>query len=77
MSAIERDGGPFHPAVSEHQCGPTTYQYEGISLRDYMATTIIVALLSDPGRSGNFAVYASDAYGFADAMLAKRAEERK
>lgn len=48
-------------------------EFTGMSLRDYFAGQALAGIVGDPGRSGSFQSLASDAYSFADAMLAERA----
>lgn len=73
------DGGPAFPAEvdgSDHfvQVGDGRFRVPGMSLRDYFAGQALAGIVSDPGRSGSFRLFASDAYSFADAMIAQRAK---
>ena len=51
----------------------------GATLRDYFATAALQGLITShpDGLTGGIPSFASDAYLFADAMLAERAKERK
>jgi hypothetical protein len=61
----DKTGGPAFPSQREH----TTK--EGMTLRDYLAAKAMQALISaDPMRIYEYV--ATDAYGYADAMLKAR-----
>lgn len=82
MSARD-DGGPAFPTKSEGQCGPNTYRFPGMSLRDWFAGQALAGICGDgiPGAHHTAPNTARDAYEYADAMLAVRctrayAEER-
>lgn len=76
-------GGPAFPTTNEHRSGPSTYHFEGMTLRDYFAAkalplafdhmvrqTGFISDLNHPG--GTLSSIAADAYSIADAMLEAR-----
>lgn len=68
-------GGPAFPTDSEHQSGPSTFHFEGMTLRDYFAAKAMQATLSTitdfPDETWRIGV-AIDSYAMADAMLKAR-----
>lgn len=88
MNDCINEGGPAFPTENDHQTGPNTYHYSGMTLRDYIAAKalqgIITAFFTNPDAmavsSAAFkskgletgAGVAMTAYEFADAMLAAR-----
>lgn len=78
MSKIE-DGGPAFPVQDA-----ATWQGHGITLRDYFAAKALQGLLANPKlapeivkRGGCSSGWIEDsAFGFADAMLKARGEEK-
>ncbi len=70
------NSGPAFPTDSEHQSGPSTYHYSGMSLRDYFAAMAMQAVATNPtgAESFTFDERAKWAYQQADAMLKTRAE---
>lgn len=79
MSEIN-DGGPAFPVSTSnenegHQDGPNTWQFPGMTLRDYFAAKAMQAIVigNNAGAGSMGLGCASDAYGLADAMLAARA----
>lgn len=75
------NGGPAFPTENERQTGANSFHYEGITLRDYFAAKVLLALVSGrawgriaPGSDVEMmAIWASSAYSLADAMLKARA----
>ena len=65
-------GGPAFPTLSEHQAGPTLWQYSGMTLRDYFAAKAMQGLLLDGVGSLADEELADWAYNLADCMLKKR-----
>lgn len=62
------DGGPAFPTDSEHQSGPNTYHFTGMTLRDYFAVHC-------PKRLDSYLSLDDEAemrYRYADAMLKAR-----
>ena len=80
MSQID-DGGPAFPRTVTIDDGIDGYREikrDGMTLRDWFAGQALAGLMADGKNSGRFADIASDAYDFADAMLAqRRLTERK
>ena len=75
MSQPINDGGPAFPRTVTIDEGFDSYREikrEGMSLRDWFAGQALAGMLADGKNSGRFADIASDAYDFADAMLAAR-----
>lgn len=78
------DGGPAFPVSTMfeegaagygHQDGPATYQFSGMTLRDYFAAKAmqsIVSLLHAGIRASDIGNMARDAYVIADEMLKAR-----
>ena len=77
------NGGPAFPTDNEHQNGPSTWHYEGMSLRDHFAGLALNALIATPhawselglrpvSGQNDVAQNARFAYQYADAMLAAR-----
>lgn len=52
------------------------YSQKGMVLRDWFAGLALQGALACPTSSGKFADFASDAYDYADAMLAARKGEQ-
>lgn len=86
MNAL-KNGGPAFPTENEFQTGPSTYRYEGMTLRDYFAAKAMQAFIGqmgeqftsmlvedEPGFTERIkaACLASGAYDMADAMLEAR-----
>lgn len=66
---------PAFPTDSEGQVGPSTYHYEGMSLRDYFAAKALEGYWAFAGPDRllqGFEVTAGQCYTMADAMLAER-----
>jgi hypothetical protein len=75
MSAPINDGGPAFPAqlVYRYPNGTSTsYNQEGMTLRDYFAGQVLVGALADPTCQPSPIELAKIAYRGADAMLAAR-----
>ncbi len=76
------NGGPAFPVSTRpmdteegygHQDGATTWQYGGITVRDYFAAKILPALYADARVGRDWQNYvAQEAYRMADAMLKER-----
>jgi len=65
-----KDGGPaFPPNAGWRDNDPAC---RGMTLRDWFAAHALAGMLADRERDGGYAAFATDAYGFADAMLANR-----
>lgn len=71
MSQID-DGGSAFPLCVPDYHGDRPHLESGMTLRDWFAGQALAGLLADGKNSGRFADIASDAYDFADAMLAAR-----
>lgn len=73
--STEDNSGPAFPTDSEHQSGPSTYRYSGMTLRDYFAAMAMQAVATNPtgAESFTFDDRAKWAYQQADAMLKARA----
>jgi hypothetical protein len=69
---------PAFPTENERQTGPSSYHYEGMTLRDYFAARAMQAAVSavyqTEGHNWKPGCFAKEAYELADAMLAERAE---
>lgn len=79
MRAERETGGPAFPTDNEHQNGPNTMHFEGMSLRDYFAAKAMQALNAgatchDVKTSLDYV--AETAYQMADAMLKARESMR-
>lgn len=85
MSELKfKDAGPAFPTDSEHQNGPNTYHFEGMSLRDYFAGQALIglatgyqtaAVINKEKEFGGIDIaemLSALAYAHADAMLAER-----
>ena len=77
MSTIETGGPAFPVSTSNedgHQDGPNTWQFPGMSLRDYFAAKAMQGFLAQYGTwaDEDFSGEAAGAYRVADAMLAAR-----
>lgn len=98
MSEAKKDGGPAFPVSTaskgQDDCGPyghqdsnTTWQFPGLTVRDYFAAKALVGLIAEPQwREGGYSLvyvlgsqtkddaenYATAAYKLADAMLKAR-----
>lgn len=65
-----KDGGPAFPVTTTNLRG-----MYGMTLRDYFAAAALQGMLADKSRGYPHHEYASDAYSFADAMMAERTKE--
>jgi hypothetical protein len=71
---------PAFPTDSEGQIGISTWNFEGMSLRDYFAAKAMAAMITTAagpvvgGLDGYEPNTAKSAYKIADAMLAERAK---
>ena len=77
MSTIETGGPAFPVSTSDetdgHQDGPNTWQFPGMTLRDYFAAKAMQGYYAMDGSIDcNADDIAADAYAIADAMLAAR-----
>ena len=69
-------GGPAFPTENEHQSGPSTMHYEGMTLRDWFAGQALAGILTDTSYDhGKPEIIAKRSYQMADAMLAERSKE--
>jgi|688.fasta_scaffold1763371_2 hypothetical protein len=77
------DGGPAFPVSTRpwseyepygHQDSDSTWQYGGMTLRDYFAAKAMQALIPS-GQNVDSMKYAESAYALADAMLKARGEQ--
>jgi hypothetical protein len=68
----KQTGGPAFPTDNAHQNGPSTFHFEGMTLRDYFAAKAMQAILSDPNYSNPDDKLAASSYYIADAMLVAR-----
>lgn len=78
MSDSIIDGGPAFPTESEHQSGPHTFHYSGMTLRDWFAGQALAhipALLEAKEQNKSGFNIARHAYEIADAMIVQRAKE--
>ncbi len=69
------DGGPAFPVpVTPHPDGgwASCREVEGMTLRDWFAGHALAGMLGYAHRSGRFEAFATDAYIYADMMLAAR-----
>lgn len=62
-------GGPAFPTTNEHRSGPSTYHFEGMTLRDYFAAKAMQSLILCAKTSNDIDLLAKSAYAMADAML--------
>lgn len=78
------NGGPAFPVstmVEErtagygHQDGPATYQFGGMTLRDYFAAKAMQGVLATHPPASELGMFVQYAYRIADAMLAEREKE--
>lgn len=81
---MKPDGGPAFPVSTHlddsgrlgHQDGPTSFQFAGMTLRDYFAAAALQGICSNFPEAadavGSRHGVAEDAYLIADAMLAER-----
>lgn len=69
-------GGPAFPTDNAHQNGPSTFHFEGMTLRDYFAAKAMMEFISaqDIGQA-YFKKEAEAAYRVADSMLKARDAE--
>lgn len=73
-------GGPAFPTSNAHQNGPSTFHFEGMTLRDYFAAKAMQSISSDADfleelrrmRKPIAQSVATAAYAMADAMLEVR-----
>lgn len=76
-----KDGGPAFPVSTSnetdgHQDGPNTWQFPGMTLRDYFAAAAMQGMVAQPESGGWPAEgIAKAAYQQADAMLKAREEK--
>ncbi len=63
---------PAFPTDSEHQSGPSTWHYPGMTLRDYFAGQAMEGMLADHTVNAKPDRIAYLAYRMADAMLVER-----
>lgn len=85
MKKIINDGGPAFPVSTSalndgpaygHQDGPDTWQFSGMSLRDYLAGQALHGLVKENQTKYGKEVIVKACYEYADAMLAERAKEQ-
>lgn len=81
---MKDDGGPAYPVETSrksvangveygHQTGNTTWQFPGMTLRDYFAAKAMLMERHPYDQSnGAYADFAGKCYDLADAMLAER-----
>lgn len=76
MTTPQNNGGPAFPipTLEREYWDRKQGEPNGMSLRDWFAGMALQGALACPGNSGKFADFASDAYQYADAMLAARKE---
>ena len=75
MSEPIDDGGPAFPVpVTPTRSGEwaSCKEVESMTLRDWFAGQALAGMLGYEHRSGRFETFATDAYIYADAMLAAR-----
>jgi hypothetical protein len=86
--SAQNNGGPAFPVDTGstgdveygdfgHQTGNTTWQFPGMTLRDYFAAKAMPTMISMcqyADGAWDHATVAQNAYALADAMLAERAE---
>ena len=73
MSQPIDDGGPAYPHAPFALDGRHWSDgSQGMTLRDWFAGQALAGMMADGKNSGRFADIASDAWDFADAMLAAR-----
>lgn len=79
---ITDNGGPAFPVSTSnwtlgHQDGSSTWQFPGMSLRDYFAATALQGMLASGKTQANITKteIANVAYGLANAMLKAREEK--
>jgi len=86
MSDKIKDGGPAFPTENAMQTGPSSYRYEGMTMRDYFASKAMPEIMREwdlerrePGGEGCFDAHvtlmAEESYRMADAMLKAREAE--
>jgi hypothetical protein len=68
----KKTGGPAFPTDNAHQNGPSTFHFEGMTLRDYFAAKAMQGLIDKYGFSATDERLAADSYEMADAMLKAR-----
>ena len=74
----DEKGGPAFPVSTAnetegHQDGAITWQFPGMTLRDYFAAKAMQGLLNESNAGdGNWEIEAIAAYKIADAMLKER-----
>jgi len=75
------NGGPAFPVSTRveecdggygHQDGPTTYQFGGMTLRDYFAAKAMQGILATHPPASELGTFVQYAYRIADAMLKAR-----
>lgn len=70
------DGGPAFPVAEDHKIASEFPWTQGISMRDYFAAAALTGMMANPNRKNNSSalatMHATEAYEFADAMLAAR-----
>ena len=64
----DKTGGPAFPTDNAHQNGPSTFHFEGMTLRDYFAAKAMPECIGwgEPDK------VCAKAYEYADAMLKAR-----
>jgi len=73
MTRDDINGGPAFPTANEHQSGPNTYHFQGMTLRDYFAAKAMQAILARPDCTvTDIEAVARGAYEVAKVMLETR-----
>ena len=81
MPEVKQNGGPAFPVSTRpleyehgygHQDGASTWQFGGMTLRDYFAAQALQGLLAAPDTGFSFNELATACYKTADAMLKAR-----
>ena len=67
-------GGPAFATDSASQVGPQTWHFEGMTLRDYFASSIASGTISQGGNVVDAGQFAKFVYSIADAMIAERSK---
>ena len=75
----QHDGGPAFPVSTSdprigHQDGNSTWQFPGLSVRDYFAAEAFAMLMHPDAKDYTPEETARQAYRFADAMLKERSK---
>lgn len=58
-----------------HCDGEATYQFGGMTLRDYFAAKALNGLIANPNLVGPMGLFAKKSYAYADAMLTEREDK--